>query len=117
MHALSIVRQLIRSCRPGVHAARVAVILAAVAAAVRGRRLTLTELGRAVVGPSHVKHSIKRIDRLLGNRHLAAERASLYRTLAHRVATAARSDPHGRARGKIKKCVNEEGGVAFRLEA
>ena len=74
MHALTIVQQLIQSCCPGIHAARLTAILAAVAAAVRSRRLTLTELGRALVGAARVKHSIKRIDRLLGNRHLAAER-------------------------------------------
>ena len=85
MHALTIVQQLIRSCCPGIHAARLTVILAAVAAAVRGRRLTLTELGRALAGAARVKHSIKRIDRLLGNRYLAAERFSLYQALARRL--------------------------------
>jgi hypothetical protein len=73
MHALSIVQQLIRTWCPRIHAARASVLLAAVAAAVRTRRLTLTELGRALLGPARVKHNIKRIDRLLGNRHLVAE--------------------------------------------
>jgi len=85
MHALNIVQQLIRSCCPHLHAARLTVILAVVAAAVRSRRLTLTELGRALISPAHVKHSIKRVDRLLGNRHLAAERAQLYQALARRL--------------------------------
>jgi len=84
MHALVIVQQLLRTRCPHIHAARLTVILAAVAAAVRGRRLTLTELGRSLPGPARVKHNIKRIDRLLGNRHLAAERMGLYRALAHR---------------------------------
>jgi hypothetical protein len=64
MHALNIVQQLLRSCCPHIHAARLTVILAVVAAAVRSRRLTLTELGRALISPAHVKHSIKRVDRL-----------------------------------------------------
>ena len=85
MHALRIVQQLIRSCCPHIHAARLTVILAVVGAAVRSRRLTLTELGRALIGPAHVKHSIKRVDRLLGNRHLGAERFELYQVLARRV--------------------------------
>ena len=84
MHALVIVQQLLRSCCPHIHAVRLTVILAAVAAAVRSRRLTLTELGRALIGTAHVKHSIKRVDRLLGNRHLAAERFDLYQALARR---------------------------------
>lgn len=85
MHALVIVQQLLRSCCPRIHAARVKVILSAVAAAVRGRRLVLTELGRALVSAARVKHNIKRIDRLLGNCHLAAERGELYQVLARRV--------------------------------
>ncbi|MGH8641908.1 MAG: IS4 family transposase [Burkholderiales bacterium] len=90
MHALVIVQQLLRSCCPHIHAARMTVILAAVAAAVRGRRLTLTELGRALLGPARVKHNIKRVDRLLGNRHLAAECPQLYQVLARRIVGAQR---------------------------
>lgn len=85
MHALVIVQQLLRTRCPRIHAVRLRVILAAVAAAVRGRRLTLTELGRALPAPARVKHNIKRIDRLLGNRHLALERPQLYRALARRI--------------------------------
>lgn len=85
MHALNIVQQLLRSCCPHIHTTRLTAILAAVAAAVRSRRLTLTELGRALIGKAHVKHSIKRVDRLLGNRHLAGERFDLYQALARRL--------------------------------
>lgn len=85
MHALNIVQQLIRSCCPHIHATRLTVVLAVVAAAVRSRRLTLTELGRALIGRAHAKHSIKRVDRLLGNRHLAAEHVELYQALARRL--------------------------------
>ncbi len=85
MHALVIVQQLLRSCCPRIHAARLKVMLSAVAAAVRGRRLVLTELGRALASAARVKHSIKRIDRLLGNRHLALERVEVYQALAHRL--------------------------------
>jgi hypothetical protein len=85
MHAFVIVQQFLRIRCPHIHAVRLAVILAAVGAAVRGRRLTLTELGRSLPGTARVKHNIKRIDRLLGNRHLAAERIDLYRALAQRL--------------------------------
>ena len=85
MHALSIVQELIRSWCPQIHATRLTVLLAGVGAAVRARRLTLTEIGRGVVTKSQPKHAIKRIDRLLGNRHLASERLDLYRCLAHQV--------------------------------
>lgn len=92
MHALVIVQQLVRTCCPRIHAARLTVILAVVGAAVRSRRLTLTELGRALIGLARVKHSIKRVDRLLGNRHLAGERIELYRALARRL-VGARAGP------------------------
>lgn len=85
MHALNIVQELIRARCPSIHAARLKVVFAAVAAAVRGRRLTLTELGRALIGAARVKHHIKRIDRLLGNAQLRAERFSIYRALARRL--------------------------------
>jgi len=85
MHALVIVQQLLRSCCPRIHAVRLKVMLSAVAAAVRGRRLVLTELGRALLNAARVKHNIKRIDRLLGNRHLAVERVEVYQTLARRL--------------------------------
>ena len=90
MHALRIVQQLIRSCCPQIHCARLTVILAAVGAALRARRLTLTELGRALVGAARPKHNIKRIDRLLGNRHVGAERFDLYQALARHVVGALR---------------------------
>jgi hypothetical protein len=85
MHALVIVQQLLRLCCPQIHAARLKVMLSAVAAAVRGRRLVLTELGRALVSAARVKHNIKRIDRLLGNRHLVVERGEVYQALARRL--------------------------------
>ena len=85
MHALRIVQDLIRSRCPQIHAARLRVILAAVSAAIRSRRLVLTELGRALLGAAQVKHNIKRIDRLLGNPHLPAERFALYQALAQRL--------------------------------
>lgn len=90
MHALRIVQEFIRAGCPHLHAAPLRGILAAVAAAVRGRRLTLAELGRALVGAGRVKHSIKRIDRLLGNRHLATEHFSLYQASARRLVGALR---------------------------
>lgn len=84
-HVLTIVQQLVRSCRAAIHATRLTAILPAVAAAVRSRRLTLTEPGRVRASAAHVKHSIKRIDRLLGNRHLATERFTLYQVLVRRL--------------------------------
>jgi hypothetical protein len=67
----------------GIHARRLATLLEAVAATVRGPRLTLTDIGRRFDGAASLRHRIKRADRLLGNRHLQVQARSLYATLAH----------------------------------
>ena len=65
-----------------VHAARLKVLFAAVAALIRGRELTLSRLGRAISTRSFDKHGIKRMDRLLGNAALHRERPDIFRGLA-----------------------------------
>ena len=42
-----------------------------------GSVLTLTKIGRALDTDTTVKHAIKRIDRLLGNRNLHREKESI----------------------------------------
>jgi hypothetical protein len=64
------------------HAARIRALSRAVEALLAGGRLTLTELGRARPGQGFVKHSIKAIDRLLGNPYLAVEREAIYAVTA-----------------------------------
>ena len=59
---------------PTIHARRLEALMAAVAALLQGRCLTLTALGRSLPGSAWPRHAIKRIDRLLGNRQLQAER-------------------------------------------
>ncbi|MET1080000.1 MAG: IS4 family transposase, partial [Pseudomonas sp.] len=61
-----------------VHARRLTALMCTVAALLHGRRLTLTGLGRAMPGTAYPKHAIKRVDRLLGNPHLQAERPLFY---------------------------------------
>jgi hypothetical protein len=65
-----------------IHKARLKAVFAALGALLRGGRLSLTELGRSIGGAVDAKHSIKRIDRLLGNRHLHAEVAIWFATIA-----------------------------------
>jgi len=50
--------------------------------------LALTPLGRNLRSRACVKHSIKRVDRLLGNAHLQQERYLIYRAVAHRLLAA-----------------------------
>jgi hypothetical protein len=86
MHASPIVpllhRWLRRAC-PAVHAARVTAVVTVVEALVLGAKLALTALGRNLRSAAFAKHSIKRVDRLLGNAHLHEERSLIYRAVAH----------------------------------
>ncbi len=82
MHAVYILHQHLRRYCPRVHLRRLTALLACVVAAVHGQRMTLTELGRALPSQARVKHSIKRVDRLLGNAQLGCERFDIYRAIA-----------------------------------
>ena len=57
--------------------------MAAVTSTINGQQLTVTGLGRNLKSHSNTdtKHDIKRIDRLIGNQHLHAERQDIYRYL------------------------------------
>jgi hypothetical protein len=85
MHAspgLPLLERWLRRRCPAVHAGRVTAIVAVVDALVRGGKLALTHLGRNLRSAAFAKHNIKRVDRLLGNRHLQRERPAIYRALA-----------------------------------
>ena len=64
------------------HAKRQRALLDVVGALMKGRRLWVTALGRALPGPAKFKHRIKRVDRLLGNHRLWSECQEVYRRLA-----------------------------------
>lgn len=75
----------IAQCCPQIHAARRRVLFAVVAGALRGGVLSLSGLGRALPGAAYARHKIKRVDRLLGNRKLNAERSAIYAALTRRL--------------------------------
>ena len=82
MHALSLVKNWLARNNCISHAARLEALVRVVDAALRGCRLSLTELGRHRSGTGYVKHHIKAVDRLLGNVHLHGERLGIYQTMA-----------------------------------
>src|SRR5215208_6174005 len=86
MHASPVVpvlhRWLRRAC-PAIHAVRATAVVTVVEALVLGAKLALTSLGRNLRSVAYAKHNIKRVDRLLGNRHLHAERSLIYPAVAH----------------------------------
>ena len=84
MHAstvLPLVHRWLRTTCPAIHAIRRAAVGKVVEALLWGGKLTLTHLGRNLRSAAFAKHSIKRVDRLLGNRHLHRERPTVYRAI------------------------------------
>jgi hypothetical protein len=82
MHAIAMLQKSLRKTLVTMHAARVQVLLGAVTALLIGRRLVLMDLARSWPGAIRVRAPLKRLDRLLSNRHLGEERTQLYAAMA-----------------------------------
>ncbi|MDQ0737885.1 hypothetical protein QF045_000745 [Pseudomonas sp. W4I3] len=67
MQAVRFLHKAFSQALPTLHRKRLSALMSCVSALLYGRRLTLTDLGRAMPSRAYVKHSIKRVDRLLGN--------------------------------------------------
>ncbi|WP_298715898.1 IS4 family transposase [uncultured Oceanisphaera sp.] len=79
MRDVHILQELLAKQCPEIHQKRLTSLMVATSALLEGDTLSLTALGRSINGAASAKHSIKRIDRLLGNPHLHSERLALYR--------------------------------------
>lgn len=82
MHAVRLLHKHLQDTCPHIHTRRLHVLITAIATLTRHHLLTITELGRALISNTLVKHNIKRMDRLVGNTLLLAERAAIYAALA-----------------------------------
>lgn len=85
MPVVTMLQRSLRTACATMHATRLRVLWAAVDAITRGGRLTLTGLGRTLRSRTSVKHTIKRMDRLLGNAHLQSERVLIYAAVIQHV--------------------------------
>ena len=85
MHGLLLLHNWLSKACGFIHRARQEALFKAVCSLLQGGRLTLTDLGRSAPGRALPKHAIKGMDRLLGNRHLPAERRNIYQALARRL--------------------------------
>lgn len=85
MRAEQILRRICGACLPGIHRARADAVVAAVEGLVHSGRLSVTGVGRGVVARTSPKHCIKRVDRLLSNPHLYAERQVIFAALSRRL--------------------------------
>ncbi len=70
MRDIQILQQTIENQCPEIHKKRLSSLMLATKTVLDGSDLTLTKIGRALDTDTTVKHAIKRIDRLLGNRNL-----------------------------------------------
>lgn len=82
MRASEVLQKCLGDSLNAMHALRSRVLLRAVEALVRGRRLTLMDLARSWPGAERVRAPLKALDRLLGNRTLHAERERIYASMA-----------------------------------
>ena len=66
-----------------IHQGRLNSLFSGVTGLLAGQHLSLSGVGRHLPGKVGEKHKIKRVDRLLGNHRLHAERHQIYRWLSH----------------------------------
>lgn len=85
MHAERIVQCFIETHLPLIHAARRRVFGAVIAAAMSGHWLSVSRLGRGVLGSGSLKAAIKRVDRLIGHTRIADEARSVGAALIERL--------------------------------
>lgn len=84
MHAANIVARILEPCLAGLHAKRAQALQRAVVALLTGGVLSLSALALAIRSPTHYKHRLKSVDRLLGNAAIQSARHLLYAALASR---------------------------------
>jgi hypothetical protein len=86
MHTQPVLQKFFRESLPEVHRTRCQALILAVDAVTRGARVTITGLGRSLALTSiRIKHRVKRMDRLIGNRLLGAQRQAFYRVIVWRL--------------------------------
>ena len=89
MHAVRLLRNCLGPVLARMHASRCTALMDSVRALIAGRRLTLMELARSWPDTLRVSAPLKKLDRLLGNTHLAGEHpAALHEELVGTLGTA-----------------------------
>jgi hypothetical protein len=83
MKATQLLHKKLLSACPDMHKIRLKALIAGVNSALSEHQVTVTGLGRNFRDHSKTKtkHDIKRMDRLIGNKHLHNERKDLYQYL------------------------------------
>ena len=81
MHATQVCHKIMNNACAWMHGLRREALNASILAAIKGQRLTVTGLGRAMHSKAKEKHCIKRADRLLSNTNLYREHRTVYHTI------------------------------------
>ena len=89
MRTITIVSRVLTDCKDYMHAVRWQRLVDLSSAAVNGQALALTQLALGSASDTSLRHRVKAVDRLLGNRSFAAEHLDIYRSLAARWLTGA----------------------------
>jgi len=90
MSASAVLQRCLKDALGAMHAMRRTALMLAVESLVAGRRLVLIDLARHWPGSMRVRAPLKRLDRLLGNHHLHAEREHIFAGMAQWLVRCAR---------------------------
>jgi len=85
MQAKQVLHKIMTNTCPNMHKTRRTALEENVLAALKGQRLTVTDLGRSIKSNTSHKHGIKRADRLLSNAHLHHESTGIYQALIQQI--------------------------------
>ncbi len=83
MQLLKLLHKTFEKELPFIHKIRLKSLMGAVKTLICFNKLSLTALGRNYVNHATVRSNIKKMDRLLANKHLYAERFSFYKYFAN----------------------------------
>lgn len=75
----------LEDCCPEIHINRLQAVMDVATGIQHSKRLSIASIGRHLESDAQVKHRIKKVDRLLGNKHLYGELATIYKGLSHYV--------------------------------
>jgi hypothetical protein len=84
---ISIIKAAMETSCTFIHETRLAALMDAAHALQYSNNLSLTAIGRKLSGECAIKHKIKKVDRLVGNKHLHNELTDLYKGLSEFVFT------------------------------
>ena len=90
MHATQVLDTYLKKHCQGIHKTRMRALITATLALMRGKKLSVTGLGRAIQTMAKTKHNIKRADRLVGSATLHQDRPLIYQVMAKLIVGAQR---------------------------